>query len=370
VTPSGEVYLELYLTEPNPEARVSLYRSGTRVLENIADLEAFGGPHWSDGALEGIVDAPFLNLTPGTRTGVVQDEVFAEFCAAMGPVTDKIAELVGDQRKAEEERASRQILKTIQKAFREAMLSLPPEEYDWFDLRGGRGTRPGASETGDPGVAVGAPSDGEEPGEAAPQKAFFEFAGPLFSVRISPASSVLPVGESRKLRALPRDRSRHAVDRDLRFTWKIAEGQGWIENVSDETVRFTAPAEPGLTHIELEVIQGSIVCGAEAMVTVTDTLLPETRESAAHNEGLPGYTFKRAPGELWRSRYDAEKNVIVVNSGHRDFVFASRTRALKLRYIARLFAKELVCKNFPGYSAPELIERMIELLLYMEENLR
>jgi hypothetical protein len=87
-------------------------------------------------------------------------------------------------------------------------------------------------------------------------------------------------------------------------------------------------------------------------------------------QGLPGYTFKRAPGELWRSRYDLDQNVIVINNGHRDFVYASKTRALKLRYICRLFAKELVCKNFPGYSSEQLLERMIELLLYTEENLK
>ena len=51
-------------------------------------------------------------------------------------------------------------------------------------------------------------------------------------------------------------------------------------------------------------------------------------------------------------------------------MFAARTRALKLRYIARLFAKELVCRNFPGYSPGELLERMIELQLYTEENLK
>jgi hypothetical protein len=36
-----------------------------------------------------------------------------------------------------------------------------------------------------------------------------------------------------------------------------------------------------------------------------------------------------ALGELWRSRFDATRNVIVVNNGHRDFVFASRSQALK-----------------------------------------
>ena len=60
---------------------------------------------------------------------------------------------------------------------------------------------------------------------------------------------------------------------------------------------------------------------------------------------------------------------IVINNGHRDFVYVSRNRSLKLRYICRLFAKEMVYRNFPGYSPEQLLERMIELSLY-EENLK
>lgn len=41
-----------------------------------------------------------------------------------------------------------------------------------------------------------------------------------------------------------------------------------------------------------------------------------------------------------------------------------------IRYLCRLFAKELVYKNFPGYSPEQLLERMIELSLYAEEHLR
>ena len=85
---------------------------------------------------------------------------------------------------------------------------------------------------------------------------------------------------------------------------------------------------------------------------------------------MPGYTFEHAPGALWRSRFDAERNLIVVNNGHRDFVFASKARATQLRYIGRLYAKELVQKNFPGTAADELLERMVELMLYVEDGLR
>jgi hypothetical protein len=62
--------------------------------------------------------------------------------------------------------------------------------------------------------------------------------------------------------------------------------------------------------------------------------------------------------------------VIVINSGHRDFVFAARTPSRKLRYILRLFSKELVVKNFHGLSSGDMMERLIELSLYTEDKLR
>ena len=368
----GEVYLELYLSAQKQTTQTALYRSGTRVMESLADLEAFQNPVWSEGALEGIVDAPFLNLTPGTRTGIVRDEAFSEFCAAMEPVTERLSGILEEQRKAEEERASRQVLRTIQNAFREAMLSLPPEEWSWFQVHGRGAERRAHSNPDVDGVVVSVPEPDENQGATPdkPQKAFFEYAGPLFSVRISPSSSVLPVGQSRTFRAVARDRVRHLVENGLEFHWDISEGGGSLDNESGEIATFTASSEPGLARLRVTVIQNSISCQAEGIVTVTDSLLREQPKPSTSKDGLPGYTFRRAPGELWRSKYDGEQNVIVINSGHRDFVFASRTRTLKLRYIARLYGKELICKNFPGHSSAELLERMIELQLYTEENLK
>jgi hypothetical protein len=191
----------------------------------------------------------------------------------------------------------------------------------------------------------------------------------LFSVRISPASFVLPVGQARNLRAVPRDRSGRLVEKDVRLSWQIAEGAGTLTDTDGEVCTYTAPAEPGLTKFHVTATQGDIVCTGEGLATVTDSLLPERRHSR-EQQGLPGYTFQKAPGELWRSRYDLDRNVIVVNNGHRDFVYASRSKSLKLRYICRLFAKDLVYQNFPGCSPDQLLERMIELSLYTEEHLR
>ena len=88
------------------------------------------------------------------------------------------------------------------------------------------------------------------------------------------------------------------------------------------------------------------------------------------HKGLPGYTYRRAPGEMWRSKHDAERNVVVINNGHRDYVHNAKQKSRKLRYICRLFCKELVLHNFPGFQRDELLERMIELSMYTEENLK
>lgn len=79
---------------------------------------------------------PFLNLIPRTRTGVIEDEDFAEFFSALEDTADALKQIIQEQDWAEEERTNRQILRTIQKVFREAFLALPAEEYDWFDIRG------------------------------------------------------------------------------------------------------------------------------------------------------------------------------------------------------------------------------------------
>lgn len=370
IAAAGEVYLELYLTEPAPDNRVGLYRAGTRVLEDIAQLEALQHAPWTSGYLQGIVDAPFLNLTPGTRTGIIQDEAYAALCAALAPVEQALAREIEAQRQAEEEHASEHMLRTIQKAFKEALLALPAEEYDWFDVagRGGnrtaRGSEPALTTTETHEMQNGAAGE-------ARQKQFFEFAGPLYSARIVPTSCLVPVGQARTLRALARDRTRHRVEQDLRFRWEIVEGGGHLENSDGEIVTFQAPAEPALVRLAVEVTQAAVTCAAEAAITVTDSLLPEPPEDKRPTmPGLPGYTFQRAPGELWRSRFDAAQNVIVVNNAHRDFVYAARSKTLKLRYISRLYAKEMVYKNFPGQAADQLLERMIELSLYTEENLK
>jgi len=373
--PQGDLYPELYLARPDPANVVGLYRQGTRVLESIATIPEFARAPWTSGYLQGILDAPYLSLTPGTRTGLIQDDAFARLTQELAPLEAALNRLIEEQQRAEEDQASREVLRCVQKALKEALLLLPAEEYDWFDLHQDGLKRPKKLDGQSGGDTALREAGGEPTGELEeepepPQTDFFEFAGPLFSVRIAPASSVLPVDGQRNLRAIARDRSNRPVDQRLAFRWAILEGDGTLENPEGERVTFRAPAEPGLIRIGLTVAQLGVTRTAEALVTVVGTLLPDNRSRQDNRQGIPSYTFQKAPGELWRSRYQAEQNVIVINNGHRDFVFASRAKALKLRYICRLFAKELVVRNFAGAPPGDLLERLIELSLYTEEHLK
>ena len=134
-SPGGDSYVEIYLGEPDNQGHVSLYRSGTRILEDLRELDIFNHEPWFSPYLQGIVDAPFLNLTPGTRSGVIHDEALQSLVDALVPVEQKLIAIIDEQRRAEEERASVKIFRSVQKDLKEAVLSLPAEEYDWFDIQ-------------------------------------------------------------------------------------------------------------------------------------------------------------------------------------------------------------------------------------------
>src|SRR5205085_2703739 len=110
-------------------------------LENLVEIEAFARMPWTSGYVQGIIDAPFLNLTPGTRLGVIHDAALARLMEELAPLEARLAKIIDDQQRAEEERASRDVLRSVQGALKEALLALPAEEYDWFDLNRGEGKR-------------------------------------------------------------------------------------------------------------------------------------------------------------------------------------------------------------------------------------
>ena len=374
-TRKGDVLLEFYLNPQDQENTVGLYRSGTRVMPSITRLDYFANEPWSSGYLQGMIDAPFLSLTPGTRDGIIHDENLVILHEALRSIEVELTAFIDQEKRAEEEKASRNVLRSVQRALKEAFLKLPREDYDWFDIytdskKTGSRNRDGSIFAKQEETEGGEATEGFA-AEAARRKEFFEFPGPLYRATISPASCVVKVRETRQLRCVARDKEKRTVEQGLDFSWGIREGEGRLEGVDREIVTFYAPDVPCVTVVHCFVNQGETVCAAESLVTVTETLMDRGTDIAKDSgKGLPGYTFIRAPGELWRSKYDEKRNLIIINNGHADYIYAAKKRSRKLKFICRLFAKEMVLNNFRGFSSNDLLERMIELSLYTEENLR
>lgn len=376
-SPLGDIYVELYLTEPS--STVGLYKQGTRVVADIAALDGFDHFPWSSGYLEGIVDSSFIQLTPGTRGGVVFDDAVHSLVESLRPVEEALIRTIEEQKRAEEEEASRSILRKVTKALREAFLMLPREEYGWLDARqrsGGRGGRSlGGGPAGEDGKEMGDSVEGITAGENERgedgQRSFFEYPGPLYRLLVSPRSARVLVGKSVTLRAVARDKSKRPIDSGVDFEWRLLDGSGSVEPDAGEYVEYRAPAEPEVAIVKLTAREGDVELTAQAAITVmAELIVHHAGDEIAFKNGLPGYTYRRAPGEPWRSRYEISESLIVINNGHADFTFASRFESTKLRYIARLYAKEIVLANFPGTPSEELLERMVELTLYAEDNLR
>ncbi|MDX9800098.1 MAG: ATP-binding protein [Spirochaetia bacterium] len=382
-SPLGEIYFEIYLNEPSAENEISLYKHGTRVIPSIQKIDYFNTHPWNSPYLEGMIDVSFLQLTPGTRDGIILDDAFENFIHSIEPLTEAVAEIVDEQKRAEEEKTSKNILHRISKAIQEALNFLPEDDYGWLSIP--RKTKiqiagnesenrniENGKELSDQTEPVYIASSPEESEEQKTQKDFYEIPGSLYSAIISPASIVTGVGEMKKLKIIARDKNRRQLDSGYSVKWSIREGEGELDSLDKEFVNFKAPKEPCIVILSAVVTQNEVECVAECIITVTEELLKKDDTSSSADgsrKGLPGYTYLKAPGELWRSRFDRDRYIIIINNGHADFIYASRAKTRKLRYISKLFTKELVLENFPEITREQLLERMIELQIYSEENL-
>ena len=144
-----------YLQRCRPANQVGLYRSGTRIVACAgASWKRSQRTPWSESYLQGhprcaVSQSHARHPHPASSTTPRSKRCVEE----LAPLEARLRELIEAQT-ARRGRAgeSRDTLKSIQRAFREAMLALPAEEYDWFDIqaaaqtvRGQRGVRPPTS---------------------------------------------------------------------------------------------------------------------------------------------------------------------------------------------------------------------------------
>jgi hypothetical protein len=364
-TPLGDVNVEVYLRgeAATGPSGISVCKDGTRVLADIAELLPFQHTPWTDRRLEGLVDFEPLALAPGTRSGIVADAALEALVAVAPAIEADIAAAVATREQAEAERASRQLLKQVHKAFASALADLPAEDYLFFDIPKSAPALQGRS--GMSGEAIG-PSERGTTGQREPVEPTPLFAadpGPLAAVRISPRTPRRPPGGSCLFTATACDAAGVPIPSGVRFLWQIAAGTAAI--ATDGATCRVASSMLGIVTVEVTARQSDV----EIVDRVDIKFMDDSLADAAGGRGLPGYRLEAEHGHSWRSRYDGAANEIVINSAHRDFLASRGSAARHRRYIGKLYAKEVVLTNFPHESPAEVMERLIEVTLRTEEAL-
>ena len=364
-TPLGDVQVEIYVrAEGEPgDGGVGLCKDGTRVLKEITELLPFQHAPWTDRRLEGLIDFEPLTLAPGTRSGVVPDAAFEALVAAAAAIEADLAAALTAREQAETERASRQLLKQVHKAFASALAELPAEEYVYFDI-----PKPGGDGTGMPGEPLatdGAKAPGDAGREPADQPLLFPpEPGPLHAVRIAPRHPRRPPGGTARLTARASDAAGVPITAGVAYAWQLVSGEAAM--TADGPTCTVTQSEAGVATVTVTAVQGD--------ANVTDQVEVRFAEGAGDDDGpsqrgLPSYRLEAEHGQPWRSRYDQRHNEIVINSAHRDFLASRVSPAKHRRYIGKLYAKEVVLSNFPHESPAQALERLVEITLRTEDSL-
>ncbi|MFM8433896.1 MAG: ATP-binding protein [Planctomycetia bacterium] len=367
-TPLGDVSVEIYVRgdDSADAAGISLCKDGTRVLPTVTELLPFQRAPWDDRRLVGLVDFEPLGLAPGTRSGIIPDAAFDALVAVAPEIERDIIETLATREQAEAEKASRQLLKQVHKAFAAALSDLPAEEYLFFDIpKQAPALQPQPGPAGMP-LAEGdhdAPQAREAPGSAEPPPLFAPEPGPLATVRIAPRQARRTPGRGCRLTAVPRDADGAQVVDGLAWEWRAVAGAATLE--PDGNQCMVTSAVLGLVTVEAVARQGEI----EAVDRVDVKFLEQADGDGVGGRGLPSYRLEAEHGQAWRSRYDARANEIVINSAHRDFLASRSSAARHRRYIGKLYAKEVVLTNFPHESPAAVMERLIEVTLRTEDAL-
>jgi hypothetical protein len=154
------------------------------------------------------------------------------------------------------------------------------------------------------------------------------------------------------------------IPKGVAFAWRLAAGAASLE-AEDAACGVTADTG-GVVTVEVTATQGNVEATDRVDVSFIEGAGDDTGPS---QRGLPSYRLEAEHGQPWRSRYEARKNEIVINSAHRDFLASRGSPAKHRRYIGKLYAKEVVLSNFPHETPAQALERLVEITLRTEDSL-
>lgn len=347
-----------YLPEEHGTGRVTLACGGTTVSDDLTQLEAADLRHspWDTGRLTGIIDAPFLDVAPGTRRGIVPNGKAEAFLAAMRLLGERVGAWLARFSEARAREADQALRSRLRQVFRDLAKKLPHVEL--FPVQSGSGQPgPGGALASAPeALPEAAPAEEGEGPELYPP-------GPVETLRIVPGAFRLAVGAEKRLQAKALDASGRAVREGVEYVWALASGPGALSAAAGAQVVYRAEAA-GSARVTLSATQGgrTLLAAAEAEV------LEKLDASEGEEIGIPEpVEVKDAPGR-WRSR--VREGRWEFNGSHPDYLMAAADGSRRFRYLAMLLAKELVVRQVAGGPSEErLLESLVEILTAIEERL-
>ncbi len=368
------IRFEVYVTgeDGDPErGGLAVYAAGTLVAEDFHALAALGLDRhpWNDRRLTGIVDFPAIRVAPGSRRGIVMDATagaFAQALAGVEPVLSDVLEAL-ERRHAEE--LDRSLIRDLQRAFRDfhrqrpryAMLPVAVQG----DRQDGASSESGTEGAAGEGVAAeGTTLDtGEPPSELTPPVDLLP-PGPLAAVRVTPSTIRVECRGRRRAHANAVDAAGRAVDEPVEYVWSLDTPVGTLEAEGQDSRRVRFEAGDEEASATLTVVASCAERRARATIAIE--VLREI-PAGRGNEGIPEPELVHLPGAAWRSRMQDGR--WQVNAGHRDYRAVADRPALKLRYMAMLFAKEIVLRSHQDPRLEKPLEQLVEVSGYADRKL-
>lgn len=370
------VQLEIYLSaEHNGEQGahgIGVYAAGTLVANGFHELAALGLDRepWTDPRLSGMVDFPGFRVAPGSRRGIVADEGAEAFAEALRGVETALSGILDHLERKREDELDRNLIRDLQRAFRDFYRQRPRYELlpihrdsDPPGASNGDGSASSAGAAGEASAvaAAGAQVDIETPspstGELLPP-------GPLDSVCISPNPVRVAVGGNRHVHARALDDAGRPIGEGVLYEWTLEGDVGILHNDARGRAGYVRlQGSESLANGSVRVVARSAgrERSAEAQVEVSEEF------GGRANEGIPEPEFVSSPGSAWRSRMHAGR--WQVNTAHPEYRDCADRPALKLRYLAMLFAKEVVVRSHQDPRLDEPLEQLVEVAGYADRNL-
>ena len=366
VSGHGPARIEIYVVNEDAAAKpVALYAAGTIVAESFHDLGALGLDHppWTDERLTGLVDFPEIRVAPGSRRGVIPDGAAHAFAEALIRIEARVVETLDALEQERAKQLDKNVVRDLKRAFRDfykkrpSYTMLPTERH-----RDGAGGSESSADSGaGPGAVVEAPESGALPETDLEDIELFP-PGPLHHVVITPKRVVLDIGGEKVVRARALDVTGRPIPEGVAYRWELFGKVGEVreEGASARLVAAETPSE-GILSVYAREPASDGEASAAVPVEIVEALPGNT------DEGIPEPELIDRPGASWRSRvYEGRWQV---NTGHPDYKASTARPALKLRYLAMLFAKEIVVRSHQDPRLAEPLEQMIEVASYADQRL-